>query len=202
MFSYLWLHRSRPSFGSREFFKTWAKRIVTAPSMLRISLKRGQLVRAGATLAGDVCIGDVKIQGYMNNLTVGESSFIGRATIMLHDKLTIGSRVCINDNVTLLTASHDLRDPLWRRTSAGIQIEDYAWIATGSTILPGVTIGRGAVVGAGAVVTRDVPAYALAIGNPAMVKEHKRTSQLNYSPVEFMAFQEAWLGKERRNLSK
>jgi len=36
-------------------------------------------------------------------------------------------------------------------------------------ILPGVTIGRGAVVGAGAVVSKDIPDYAVAVGNPAKV---------------------------------
>jgi acetyltransferase-like isoleucine patch superfamily enzyme len=36
-------------------------------------------------------------------------------------------------------------------------------------ILPGVTIERGAVIGAGAVVTKNIPAYAIAVGNPARV---------------------------------
>jgi UDP-2-acetamido-3-amino-2,3-dideoxy-glucuronate N-acetyltransferase len=42
-----------------------------------------------------------------------------------------------------------------------------ASIGARSVILPGVTIGRFAMVGAGSVVTRDVPAYALAVGTPA-----------------------------------
>jgi len=43
------------------------------------------------------------------------------------------------------------------------------WIGYGATILSGVTIGTGAVIGACAVVTRDVPPYAIAAGNPATV---------------------------------
>lgn len=43
------------------------------------------------------------------------------------------------------------------------------WIGHGATLLGGVTIGHGAVVGAGAMVTRDVPPYAVAAGNPARV---------------------------------
>ena len=39
----------------------------------------------------------------------------------------------------------------------------------GATILPGVCIGRHAIVGAGSVVTKDVPDYAVAVGNPAKV---------------------------------
>ena len=43
------------------------------------------------------------------------------------------------------------------------------WIGMSAIILPGVTIERGAVVGAVAVVTENVPAYAIAVGNPARV---------------------------------
>jgi phosphonate metabolism protein (transferase hexapeptide repeat family) len=43
------------------------------------------------------------------------------------------------------------------------------WIGHGAIVLPGRRIGTGAVIGAGAVVTRDVPPYAIAVGNPARV---------------------------------
>ena len=50
-----------------------------------------------------------------------------------------------------------------------ITIEDNAWIGGGAILLPGVTIGKGSVVGAGSVVTRDVPQYCVAVGNPCRV---------------------------------
>jgi acetyltransferase-like isoleucine patch superfamily enzyme len=50
-----------------------------------------------------------------------------------------------------------------------VVIEEGADIGVGAIILPGVTIGRGAQIGAGAVVTRDVPAFAVAVGSPAKV---------------------------------
>ncbi len=43
------------------------------------------------------------------------------------------------------------------------------WIGHGAMILPGVTVGNGVIIGAGAVVSRDVPAYAVVVGNPARV---------------------------------
>ena len=46
-------------------------------------------------------------------------------------------------------------------------IEDYVWVATRATVLPGVTIGEGAVVAAGAVVTKDVEPYTIVGGVPA-----------------------------------
>jgi len=61
-------------------------------------------------------------------------------------------------------------------------------------LLPGVHIGRGAVVGAGAVVSRDVPEFAVAVGNPAKIMTKKRTERLEYAPVDFVAEYEAWLG--------
>ncbi|TMO56730.1 acyltransferase [Pseudoalteromonas phenolica] len=44
-----------------------------------------------------------------------------------------------------------------------------AWVGTGSTIIAGVTIGEGAIIAANSVVTKDVPAFTLAGGNPAKV---------------------------------
>jgi acetyltransferase-like isoleucine patch superfamily enzyme len=51
----------------------------------------------------------------------------------------------------------------------GCTIEDDVKIGTNVTLVPGVRIGHDALVGAGAVVTKDVPAYAVVIGNPAKV---------------------------------
>ena len=46
-------------------------------------------------------------------------------------------------------------------------IEEYAFVGLNCVVLPGVKIGRGAIIGAGAVVTKDIPAYAIAVGIPA-----------------------------------
>src|SRR5579885_976367 len=54
----------------------------------------------------------------------------------------------------------------WRR-SHRVRIGHDVWIGHGAIVLPGRTIGTGAVVGAGSVVTRDVPDYAIVVGNPA-----------------------------------
>ena len=202
MFRYMWRHRCRPSLLSREFFRAWAKRVLTLPSLLQMVFSRLRLVRRGASVGEDACIGKVEATGKLRMLSVGNATFIGCVRIAVHDRVEIGSNVCINDGVLILTASHSVRDPAWGQVTKPVIIEDYAWIAMGAIVLPGVRIGRGAVVGAGAIVSRDVPAYAVAVGNPATIREGQRARDVAYSPVRFLAFQDAWLGKVPADASK
>jgi len=62
---------------------------------------------------------------------------------------------------------------------APVIIEDYAWVSSRTTLLPGVTIGKGAVVAAGAVVTKSVEPYTVVGGVPAK-KIGERSKELNY----------------------
>jgi galactoside O-acetyltransferase len=118
-------------------------------------------------------------------LTVGDRSFIGGGEISCASSITVGNDVMIAWNTTIFDhASHSLRFSerandvtSWLRGEkdwsvvqmAPVRIGDKAWIGFGSIVLPGVTIGEGAVVGAGSVVTRDVPPWSVAVGNPARV---------------------------------
>ena len=61
---------------------------------------------------------------------------------------------------------HERREP---RVRGPIVVGNDVWIGLESLILPGVTIGDGAIIGARAVVARDVPPYAVVVGNPARV---------------------------------
>lgn len=54
-----------------------------------------------------------------------------------------------------------------------IRLEDDVWVGFGTTILSGVTIGHGAVIGAMSLVTRDIPPFAIAVGNPARVVRYR-----------------------------
>lgn len=190
---YLWKNRAKSTYFSKTFFIRWAKRLLTFKELLRNNKRRNRLVRNGATISETAEIGLAVINGRKEYLSIGDFSTLGRVEIALHDKVTIGKYVCINDGAIILSASHDVLDPLWRHKKAPISIGDYAWIATNAIILPGVSIGKGAVVGAGAVVSKNVEDYSIVTGNPAKVIDKKRITKLIYNPCEFLATNNAWL---------
>ena len=93
----------------------------------------------------------------------------------------IGDNVMIGPNVTLATPMHPLlpEERNIRKRQDGsfynleyakpITIKDNCWLASNVVVCGGVTIGEGCVIGAGSVVTRDIPPYSLAAGNPCRV---------------------------------
>lgn len=69
----------------------------------------------------------------------------------------------------------------YRVSKGDVIIGNDVWIGSDVTILSGVTIGNGAVIGAGAVVAKDVPAYAVAVGNPATVVKYRfKADEIDY----------------------
>ena len=112
---------------------------------------------------------------YGYNITLGRGVFMNfGCTILDVCPVTIGDLTQIASGVQILTADHP-RDPAIRRQmlefGRPITIGANVWIGAGALILPGVTIGDDAIVGAGSVVTRDVPAGATVVGNPARVRK-------------------------------
>ncbi|MFZ4767011.1 MAG: acyltransferase [Roseimicrobium sp.] len=195
----LWHHRERPRFGTWPWVKAWAKRACQLPVLLRQMQQQARLRRRGCQFGGSSFFSDVSlVSGDSTQLTVGEKTFIGRVELSVHATLAIGHCVCINDGAKLLTASHAIDDPDWRTVTAPIVVEDYCWIATNALILPGVRLGRGSVVGAGAVVSRDVPPYAVVVGNPARILTKRRPEQLRYDPTARLALMNAWHGAQNR----
>ncbi len=108
---------------------------------------------------------------YGRNIHLGRDVFINFNGVILDVcPVTIGDGAQIGPAVQIYAADHP-RDPARRR--AGIEwgrpiaIGRNVWIGGGAIILPGVSVGDDAIVGAGSVVTRDVPAGATVVGNPA-----------------------------------
>ncbi len=192
-FRYLWRNRERPKTPTR-WLKVWIKRVFHFYGVCHLLVRPSLLRTRGASIGRLVILGESKIAGRLSNLIIDHETSLGRCEISLHDHVTIGARVVINDGALLLTASHSLTDPQWGHKAAPIIIGDYAWIATNAILLPGVVIGRGAVVGAGAVVRDNVPDFAVVIGNPAVQLSRQRALELSYTPVMLNAPFEAWVG--------
>ena len=121
--------------------------------------KLGEGSSIAAPLSG-ACVGDVKI---------GKNVIINSNLLaMARGGITIEDNAMIAANVQLISNNHDPYD-LWILPCKPVLIKEAAWIGAGATILPGVCVGKHAIVGAGSVVTKDVPDYAVAVGNPARV---------------------------------
>lgn len=110
---------------------------------------------------------------YGFNISVGRNFYANyNCTIVDVARVTIGNDCFLGPNVSIYTAGHPVH-PAARNTGyeygQPVTIGNNVWIGGASVICPGVTIGDNTVIGAGSVVTRDVPAWAVAAGNPCRV---------------------------------
>jgi acetyltransferase-like isoleucine patch superfamily enzyme len=98
--------------------------------------------------------------------------------IVCHCKVIIGKNVGIGPNCIIMDTSHPFFDvhnpqPIYQRLSSAdsyVEIGDGAQIGAGTFVMPNVRIGKCAVIGANSVVTKSVPDYSVASGNPAIVR--------------------------------
>jgi acetyltransferase-like isoleucine patch superfamily enzyme len=92
--------------------------------------------------------------------------------------LVVGDRAIFGPYTMIHTANHvaDLGSPIQDQgwTTRPVSVGRDCWIGMGVSILPGVTVGEGAIVGAGSVVAKDVPDFAVAVGNPATPVRDRR----------------------------
>ncbi len=118
------------------------------------------------------------------SVRVKEKTFIGPGVCIAGPgDIVIGKSCLIAAHVGIFANNHNFSDPNRNITeqgvtSKGITIEDDCWLGHAVTVLDGVTIGQGSVIGAGAVVTKDIPAYSVAVGTPARVIKSRKSKEL------------------------
>ena len=110
---------------------------------------------------------------YGKNIEVGKNFFANyNCTIIDVAKVKIGDNCQFAPNVSIYTAGHPLH-PVARNSlyEYGIEVTvgDNVWIGGNTVIMPGVHIGSNTVIGAGSVVTKDIPDWVVAAGNPCRV---------------------------------
>ena len=126
-------------------------------------------------------------RNFISHAILGSCTYTGVNTVIKHAE--IGKYCSISWNVSITGNTHNYKTlsphPLSHFPSFGfveevtplenktIKIGNDVWIGMNACVLPGVEIGDGAIIGAGSVVTKDVPAYAIVVGNPAKVIKYR-----------------------------
>ena len=110
---------------------------------------------------------------YGTHIEVGKSFFANyNCTILDVAKVRIGDNCQMAPGVSIYTAGHPLH-PVSRNSGyeygKEVTIGDNVWIGGNTVICPGVHIGNNVVLGAGSVVTKDIPDWSVAAGNPCRV---------------------------------
>jgi len=114
------------------------------------------------------------------HIDLGKYNSIGRdCSFFLHanhrvDWLTTSSQLLGPVNKDIENMMFDMGHPSCK---GNIIIENDVWIGAKSTIMSGVKIGNGAVIGATATVTKDVPPYAIVVGNPGKIVKYRFTEK-------------------------
>ena len=98
------------------------------------------------------------------NLEIGDDCWIGEDVWFInHEKVKIGSNVCISQRSIICSGGHDYRSASLEYAHKPIEIKDGAWVCLDAKVLPGVTIGECSVVSAGEIVRKSVPDYSMLI---------------------------------------
>lgn len=133
---------------------------------------------------------------YGFNIEVGKNFFANyNCTILDVARVTIGDNCQMAPNVAIYTAGHPVH-PQTRNTAyeygISVTIGDNVWLGGNTVICPGVHIGSNTVIGAGSVVTKDIPDWCIAAGNPCKVirKITQEDRKFYYKDREFD--EEAW----------
>lgn len=115
----------------------------------------------------------VTINNGVGDVIIGQRTIIGIGSVII-GPISIGNDVMLAQHVVLSGLNHgydDVKLPPSKQAVSREQIcvEDGVWIGANSVVTAGVTIGQHAVIGAGSVVTRSIPSFSVAVGNPARV---------------------------------
>jgi len=128
------------------------------------------------------------INNGVGHVIIGNESRIGMSNVII-GPVTIGNAVIFAQNIVMSGLNHSYEDitlPISKQkeSTALIIIEDECWIGANAVITAGVTIGKHSVIAAGSVVTKNIPPYSVAVGNPARV-----IKQYNFETKQWLRVQ-------------
>jgi len=136
-----------------------------------------------------VVLGGIGCNTFINSLNVSTNNntnhFVANLQIGSYASVTDNVHLHLNRNHDFLSVSNMNKDWLTNIFSPGcsgnvrikqkgqIIIGNDVWIGSKVMIMGGVSIGNGAIVGAGAVVSKDIPPYAITVGNPVKIIRYR-----------------------------
>ncbi|MRH41227.1 antibiotic acetyltransferase [Aquibacillus halophilus] len=175
----------------------------TYPVKILNSICSFNSVNEGCKITDARCYGEISLGRFV--------SITGPGTILnsLEEGIQIGSFSSIGQNVCIVDFNHridrisssffnnkifgqDVLNDI--QTKGPVIIEEDVWVGSNTLILPGVTIGRGSVVGGGSVVTKSIPRYSIAYGNPAKVQ----SKRFNNDEINFLEELTWWEWSEEK----
>lgn len=113
------------------------------------------------------------INNAVGDVIIGDKTIIGIGSVII-GPVAIGNNVLIAQNIVMSGLNHGYEDvgipPAEQEvTCKPIIISDNVWIGANSVITAGVSLGKHCVIGAGSIVTKSIPEYCVAVGNPAKI---------------------------------
>ena len=119
-------------------------------------------------------------------ISIGNNVWISKnVALYACNGIKIGNDVIIAKDVSLISGDHEYLNKTTKINKQGMQtnkapiiIGDDVWIGEKAIILKSVNIGKGCVVGAGSVVTKDIPPFSIAAGNPAKIIKVRKTKNI------------------------
>jgi acetyltransferase-like isoleucine patch superfamily enzyme len=121
------------------------------------------------------------INNGVGDVIIGKHTIIGISNVLI-GPVNIGDNVMFAQHVVVSGLNHGYKDinipPSQQKVECNlISISDDVWIGANCVITAGVSIGKHSIVGAGSVVTKTIPDYCIAVGNPAkVIKKYSHTT--------------------------
>jgi putative colanic acid biosynthesis acetyltransferase WcaF len=117
---------------------------------------------------------NITIKPYVNikypwNVTIGDNVWIGENVWLDSlEMITIGANACISQGAIILTGSHNYKKTTFNLITAPVILEDGVWIGAGALVNQGIIAASHAVLTSGSIATKDMEAYSIYQGNPAV----------------------------------
>jgi putative colanic acid biosynthesis acetyltransferase WcaF len=153
-------------FTNMFLFKT----MVPIPSSIKVKVLR----LFGAEMGVDIVIKPNVSIKYPWFLEVGDYSWIGEDVWIDNlAQVNIGKNCILSQGAFLLTGSHDYTLESFDLITKEIVLEDGSWVGAKATVCPGVTLKSHSVLSVSSVATKDLEAYSIYQGNPAIKKRER-----------------------------